>query len=308
LPGLLRHRGEENLRVLVAGGDGTFHAVLHGMMLASYDPLPPAGIIPMGTGNDLARQFGWGRNFIPKRKRTLRMLCKYAAARTTPMDVWKVKITPFDKDSHLLNEEESRVQPMFNYFNMGFEAKVSLLFDQFRKKHPKLLVHRRVNQIFYTYYAARCMVQDRNTPLASCIDLEVDQKRIELPPKMRTLAILNFKSYQAGLDLWGTEKGRPPVMNDKVAEVAGIGGVRHEMKIRAHWAKGTHLGQGSIIVIDLLQDTAINYDGEPVLQNQACQIVLTPWTVLPVLTRTSSPEFENSTEQSPEETPPMDVI
>ncbi|CAK9214307.1 unnamed protein product [Sphagnum troendelagicum] len=52
-----------NLRIMVAGGDGTVGWVLSDVdALHSTKPnahLPPVGIIPLGTGNDLSRSFGW---------------------------------------------------------------------------------------------------------------------------------------------------------------------------------------------------------------------------------------------------------
>ncbi|KAF9615009.1 hypothetical protein IFM89_021563 [Coptis chinensis] len=56
----------EKLRVMVAGGDGTAGWVL-GSLSELYsqnrEPVPPVGIIPLGTGNDLSRSFGWGGSF-----------------------------------------------------------------------------------------------------------------------------------------------------------------------------------------------------------------------------------------------------
>ncbi|KAJ8751241.1 hypothetical protein K2173_016422 [Erythroxylum novogranatense] len=54
--------GEEQ----VARGDGTVGWVL-GTLQELYtqcrEPVPPVGIIPLGTGNDLSRSFGWGGSF-----------------------------------------------------------------------------------------------------------------------------------------------------------------------------------------------------------------------------------------------------
>lgn len=44
--------------VLVAGGDGTLNAVVSG--LADLAHPPPVGLLPLGTGNDAARQLGLG--------------------------------------------------------------------------------------------------------------------------------------------------------------------------------------------------------------------------------------------------------
>jgi len=49
----------------VAGGDGTVGWVLGslGELYEQREPVPPVAIIPLGTGNDLSRSFGWVRNF-----------------------------------------------------------------------------------------------------------------------------------------------------------------------------------------------------------------------------------------------------
>ena len=48
------------LRVLVAGGDGTVARVIEASLNLDADLRPPIAILPLGTGNDLARTLGWG--------------------------------------------------------------------------------------------------------------------------------------------------------------------------------------------------------------------------------------------------------
>lgn len=46
----------------VAGGDGTVGWVLGCLLELEKNgrlPVPPVGVIPLGTGNDLSRTFGW---------------------------------------------------------------------------------------------------------------------------------------------------------------------------------------------------------------------------------------------------------
>jgi diacylglycerol kinase (ATP) len=46
--------------ILVAGGDGTIHDVVHGLLSTSAPP-PPVAILPVGTGNDFFRMVGKDR-------------------------------------------------------------------------------------------------------------------------------------------------------------------------------------------------------------------------------------------------------
>ncbi|PKU69105.1 Diacylglycerol kinase 7 [Dendrobium catenatum] len=57
-----KHKQNTKLCVRVAGGDGTVGWVLGSLgelHAQCREPIPPIGIIPLGTGNDLSRCFGW---------------------------------------------------------------------------------------------------------------------------------------------------------------------------------------------------------------------------------------------------------
>jgi diacylglycerol kinase (ATP) len=53
----------QRMRIVVAGGDGTVTWVLGAIHNLQLDPVPPVAVLPLGTGNDLSLNFGWGTTF-----------------------------------------------------------------------------------------------------------------------------------------------------------------------------------------------------------------------------------------------------
>lgn len=106
---LLSYRGVPNLRILVAGGDGTVGWVLTYLDQLQFDPLPPIAILPLGTGNDLARSLKWGPGYTGEK--LLPIVRTLERATVVPVDRWKLRILRFS------GEEKSVV--MNNYFSIG---------------------------------------------------------------------------------------------------------------------------------------------------------------------------------------------
>ncbi|MEW5309996.1 MAG: hypothetical protein WDW38_001832 [Sanguina aurantia] len=85
------------LRILVAGGDGTIAWVLKTIKDLDLKPAPPVAIMPLGTGNDLSRSFGWGgafdHNWISNFNSLFYTLKRVNAAAVADLDCWRVTVT-----------------------------------------------------------------------------------------------------------------------------------------------------------------------------------------------------------------------
>jgi len=65
-----------NVRILVAGGDGTVAWILQTLDELDVPKKPAVGILPLGTGNDLARVLGWEEAI--QTKSSLSSWCKFS--------------------------------------------------------------------------------------------------------------------------------------------------------------------------------------------------------------------------------------
>ena len=106
-----------NTETLIAvGGDGTVSAVLSTMLASEFANKVKIGLIPLGTGNDLARVLHLYKPFVDKG--LLFLVRRLLRAEAIPFDIWKVN------GSYALA----------NYFSGGIDARIAHDFNQDRSK------------------------------------------------------------------------------------------------------------------------------------------------------------------------------
>lgn len=136
--------GKNKIRLLVCGGDGTVTWVLseiekymkdHPNLLAQQ---PPIGIVPLGTGNDLARSLGWGKRLTDSAQ-VVKYIRQAIAGDSVQLDQWKVTIKPkFIFPAALAPQCASNCQLAHvgyfqNYFSVGMDAKTTQRVDISRR-------------------------------------------------------------------------------------------------------------------------------------------------------------------------------
>ncbi len=94
-------------RVVAAGGDGTVHEVVNGLMRLPADGRPAVGVVPIGSGNDLSGGLGIPSNLADALRRAL-------SAPLRPLDLG------------LLIDETGRQEYWLNTLGIGFDAVINI--------------------------------------------------------------------------------------------------------------------------------------------------------------------------------------
>ncbi|KAL3686113.1 hypothetical protein R1sor_004135 [Riccia sorocarpa] len=235
-----------NLRIMVAGGDGTVGWVLSSVAEIEQKEgfeVPPVGVIPLGTGNDLSRSFHWGGSYTRcTRGSVRRYLVKAAEASVTSLDSWQVVVSPAPSRSdvplklpHCMREQHhipledtekqdypAEVSPKFegtfyNYFSVGMDAQVAYGFHHLRDEAPWLARGRISNQLVYSgygcvqgWFCTPCSSAPRARGIRHCLKIKVirpegsgEWEDVELPPGVRAVVVLNLQNYAGGRNPWG---------------------------------------------------------------------------------------------------------
>ncbi|KQK01069.1 diacylglycerol kinase 3 isoform X1 [Brachypodium distachyon] len=235
------------LRIVVAGGDGTVGWVL-GCLQDLYrlkrEPVPPTGIIPLGTGNDLARSFGWGGSFpFGWRSAVKRYLSKAGTAPIVHLDSWQAVITmpvgeieelphalkqveptdrlEFSKEngSDLPEEASCYKGTFYNYLSIGMDAQVLYGFHHLRDEKPYLAQGPVANKLIYAGYGCTqgwlctpCTASPQLRGLKNILRLYIQRvncsewEQIQMPSSVRSLVVLNLYNYCSGRHPWGNLK------------------------------------------------------------------------------------------------------
>ncbi|KAH7671776.1 Diacylglycerol kinase (ATP) protein [Dioscorea alata] len=236
----------EKLRIMVAGGDGTVGWVLGSLAelhAQNRTPVPPIGIIPLGTGNDLSRSFGWGGSFPFTWRTTVKnSIHRAVTGPVCHLDSWEVVISvpalePIDLPHCLRqlddriyiqdgdNEEQSPLRGscykgvFYNYFSVGMDAQVAYGFHHLRDEKPYIAQSPIANKLIYTGYGCTqgwfmtpCMTDASFRGLKNILRLYIKRfnstewEQIHVPKSARAIVALNLHSYGGGRNPWGNPK------------------------------------------------------------------------------------------------------
>jgi len=228
--GLEMFRKVPNLIILACGGDGTAGWVLSVLDQIQFSPQPPVGVLPLGTGNDLARTLGWGGGYTDEP--LSKIIQAMGKAETVYLDRWQLKVTkntvaPAISEEVLASygshpvKDNLPLNVVNNYFSFGVDADIALQFHEAREAHPERFNSRLRNKMFYGQCGGKDLLLRRWKDLTDYVTIECDGK--DITPKLRSekchaVLFLNIPSYGGGTRPWSGHAAT----DDGFIEVVGL--------------------------------------------------------------------------------------
>ncbi len=225
------HEGYET--ILIAGGDGTVHEVINGLMQVPHENRPCIGVVPIGSGNDFAYAIGMN----PKPDLALRQIF---TGKPKWIDVGSVE------------DNRGRTEYWDNAVGIGFDAIVTVHSRKFTIVRGFLI---------YLLAALQTILFNHDAP---AFNIKTDNEEFSL--EMLMLVLCNGGREGGGFKIYPQAKP-----GDGIFNYVGVTTVSRLMMLRLvlEFMNGTHLHypqirNGKFTDMSLLSDRPliIHMDGE----------------------------------------------
>ena len=208
----------------------------------------PVSIIPLGTGNDLQQALAEECRrpayiSLPDPLEPAKFFMQFQRGKDITIDQWTLSSEPLFSSQLVLTEKiptstslrsllplksKLTTKSISNYFGIGVDGHISLIFDELRTKYPALFFSQTINKFMYMLVGIFYFLILKQKDLQTLVDMECDGVPVNIPVGTRGIIVMNINSYAGGSKLWhfdGTQKGgtpgkwKPTSASDQILEV-----------------------------------------------------------------------------------------
>uniref|UniRef100_A0A673IBF5 Diacylglycerol kinase n=1 Tax=Sinocyclocheilus rhinocerous TaxID=307959 RepID=A0A673IBF5_9TELE len=227
--------------------EGSVGWILSALDQLQLNPSPAVAVLPLGTGNDLARTLNWGGGYTDEP--LSKILSHVEDGNIVQLDRWNLIVKPnSEAGSEERDEQVTDKLPLDifnNYFSLGFDAHVTLEFHESREANPEKFNSRFRNKMFYAGVSETHI--NSHTQTSACLDVHINRR------------------YCAGTMPWGNPSEHhdfePQRHDDGCIEVIGFTMTSlATLQVGGH---GERLNQCREVTLTTFKPIPMQVDGEP---------------------------------------------
>lgn len=269
--------------IIIGGGDGTICWALSKVIkvVEKYNlRYPQFTILPLGSGNDLSRETGWGYEPVNANSKEcsnyLRELNSLVFKNSIQLiDRWKINWEFVDEEDKFLTGTQTDTLPehFICYMGVGMDAQIAykLGFKRLNSANGNFLMHGLfgAQEIFQP---SPCLGNIVSARVPNSDEGTYPDEPLSFSSSYRCIKLLNISSCEGGCNMWGNGDSKPfdpcqictvPRCDDRCLELIGTRSIYQHLFCRMNLHRAERITQiKDSIIWELREATHVQADGE----------------------------------------------